>query len=249
MRAPPPDPGARPGPTPPRDPAHKGFSATDPRIAPYLERLLEPEDAVLAEIRERSAREGLPAIAIGPFDGRHLEVLARVAGARRIVEIGTLGGYSGVCLARALPPGGRLDTFELDERHARVAQESFRRAGVAERVRIHVGVARERLRDVEGEGPFDLVFVDADKRGYPDYLAWAERHLRTGGVVIADNVFRRAAVPVEGSDPRDVAGIQRFNETLARSPAWRATLLPLEDGFAVGVRLGPGAGPGAGPRP
>jgi caffeoyl-CoA O-methyltransferase len=219
-----------------RDPAHKGFSATDPRIAAYVERLLEPEDAVLREIRARCAREGLPPIAIGPFEGRHLEVLARVAGARRIVEIGTLGGYSGVCLARALPPGGRLDTFELSERHARVAEESFRCAGVGDRVRIHLGPALERLPAIEAEGPFDLVFVDADKRGYPDYLAWAGRHLRPGGTVIADNVFRRAAIPVDGDDPRNAEGIRRFNETLANSSEWRATLLPLEDGFAVAVR-------------
>lgn len=222
---------------PHRDPAHKGFGAVDPRIAAYVERLLAPEDDVLREIRERSVAEGLPPIAVGPFDGRHLEVLARMAGARRAIEIGTLGGYSGVCLARALPPDGRLDTFELIPQHARVAEESFRRAGVLDRVRLHVGPALERLRDVEPEGPFDLVFVDADKRGYPAYLAWAERNLRRGGVVIADNVFRRAAFTIEGDDPRNAEGIRRFNETLATSPAWRTTMLPLEDGFAVGVRV------------
>ena len=219
--------------------AAKGFGAPDPRIAPYVERLLEPEDATLREIRERSAREGLPPIAIGPFDGRHLEVLARMAGARRIVEIGTLGGYSGVCLARALPEGGVLHTFEIDPRHARVAEESFRRAGVADRVRVHVGPALERLRDVEAEGPFDLVFVDADKAGYPAYLEWAATHLRAGGAVGADNVFRRAAFPLADDDPRAAEGIRRFNEALARSGRFRATMLPLEDGFAVGVKVSP----------
>lgn len=221
----------------PTTPVPKGFGAVDPRIAPYVERLLEPEDEVLAEIRARSRAEGLPPISIGPFDGRHLEVLARMAGARRIVEIGTLGGYSGVCLARALPPDGRLDTFELDPRHARVAAASFARAGVAARVRVHVGPALERLADIEAEGPFDLVFVDADKAGYPAYLAWAGRHLRIGGTVVADNVFRRAAFPLERDDPAAAAGIRAFNETLARSGRFRATMLPLEDGFAVGVRV------------
>jgi caffeoyl-CoA O-methyltransferase len=228
---------------PPAAGGAKGFGATDPRIAPFVERLLEPEDAVLREIRERSAREGLPPIAVGPFDGRHLEVLARMAGARRIVEIGTLGGYSGTCLARALPPDGRLDTFEIDPRHARVALESFRKAGVADRVRVHVGPARERLRDVEPDGPFDLVFVDADKASYPDYLAWAGTHLRVGGAVVADNVFRRAAFPVEGDDPRATAGIRAFDEAIARSGRFRATMLPLEDGFAVGVKLRDGPSP------
>jgi caffeoyl-CoA O-methyltransferase len=219
-----------------RDGKPKGFGATDPRIAPYVEHLLEPEDAVLFEIRERAAREGLPAISIGPFDGRHLEVLARMAGARRIVEIGTLGGYSGVCLARALPEGGRLDTFERDPLHARVAAESFHRAGVADRVRVHVGIAIECLHDIEADGPFDLVFIDADKASYPAYLAWASDHLRVGGTVIADNVFRRAAFPLDGDAPRAAAGICDFNDALARSGRFRATMLPLEDGFAVGVK-------------
>ena len=219
----------------------KGFAATDPRIAPWLDRLLEPEDAVLAEIRERSAREGLPPIAIGPFDGRHLEVLTRMAGARKVVEIGTLAGYSGVCLARALPSGGRLDTFEIEPRHALVAEESFRRAGVFDRVRIHVGPAIDRLKDVEKDGPFDVVFVDADKASYPAYLDWAAAHLREGGVVIADNVFRRAAFPVEGDDPRAAEGVRLFDESIVRSGLFRTTMLPLEDGFAVGVRLGTSA--------
>jgi len=215
----------------------KAFAASDPRIAPYVNSVLEPEDAVLAEIRARSLAEGLPAIAVGPFDGRHLEVLARLAGARSIVEIGTLGGYSAVCLARALPPGdGVVHTFEIDPRHARVAQESFRRAGVEDRVRVHVGPAREGLRAIEDEGPFDLVFIDADKAAYPDYLAWAVDNLRVGGVVLADNVFRRAAFPVEGDPPEAAAGIRRFNESLCRSGRFRATFLPIEDGLAVGVK-------------
>jgi caffeoyl-CoA O-methyltransferase len=217
--------------------AAKGFGATDPRIPPYVASLLEPEDAVLREIRERSTREGLPTIAVGPFDGRHLEVLARMAGAEKIIEIGTLGGYSGVCLARALPPGGRLDTFEVEPKHAGVAAESFRLAGVADRVRIHVGKASEGLAEVEREGPFDLVFVDADKAGYPAYLEWAATNLRVGGAIIADNVFRRAAFPLAGDDPRSQDGIRRFNESLARSGRFRATMLPLEDGFAVGVKV------------
>jgi caffeoyl-CoA O-methyltransferase len=215
----------------------KGFAATDERIAPYVEALLEPEDEVLREIRARSAAEGLPTIAVGPFDGRHLEVLARLAGARRIVEIGTLGGYSGVCLARALPPEGVLHTFELDPHHAQVAAESFRRAGLEDRVRVHVGPALDRLADVEGEGPFDLVFIDADKAAYPGYLDWSAEHLRVGGAVIADNVFRRAAFPLPGDSPEAAAGIRGFNEALVRSGRFRTTFLPLEDGFGLGVKV------------
>jgi caffeoyl-CoA O-methyltransferase len=160
-----------------------------------------------------------------------------MAGVTRIVEIGTLGGYSAVCLARALPPGGRLHTFEVDPHHAEVAEESFRRARLADRITVHVGPALERLKEIEGEGPFDLVFIDADKAAYPAYLDWAATHLRVGGTVLADNVFRRAAFPLPGDSPAAADGIRRFNEALARSGRFRATLLPLEDGLGVGVKL------------
>jgi caffeoyl-CoA O-methyltransferase len=215
----------------------KSFGVQDPAIAPYVEALLRPEDDVLAEIRERSLREGLPAIAVGSMDGRHLEVLARMAGARKIVEIGTLGGYSGVCLARALPEDGVLHTFELEPQVARVAEESFRKAGLSDRVRIHVGPALERLRDIEAEGPFDLVFIDADKTAYPEYLAWCAEHLRLGGAVLADNVFRRAALPVPDEPPGSVAAMKAFNEALANSGRFRATMIPIEDGLGVGVKV------------
>ena len=209
----------------------KSYAASHPAIAPYVEELLQPEDGVLTEIRARSAAAGLPDIAVGPFDGRHLEVIARAAGAKRIVEIGTLGGYSAVCFARALPEDGHLHTFELDPAHAEVARESLRRAGLADKATIHVGSAIERLPDVEGEGPFDLVFLDADKSSYPAYLAWAEKHLRVGGTLLADNVFRKP----RGREMADA--IHAFNERIAQSDGWRATLLPLEDGLAVAVRL------------
>src|SRR5882672_5459233 len=121
----------------PGSPEEKGFGQGDPALARWAEGVFQPEDEVLREIRERSIREGLPAIAVGRFDGLHLEVLARAAGAKSAIEIGTLGGYSGVCLLRGLGPGGVLHTFEYSEKHARVAAESFRKAGVASRAHIH----------------------------------------------------------------------------------------------------------------
>jgi len=221
-------------------PPEKGFGQASSELARWAEGVFAPEDEVLREIRERSARAGLPGIEVGRFDGLHLEVLARAAGALRAVEIGTLGGYSGVCLLRGMGPAGRLETFEREPRHAEVARESFRRAGLAGQVRIHVGPALERLRDVEGEGPFDLVFIDADKGGYPAYLAWAEEHLREGGVVLADNAFGFGHVHDAGYRGEDAAAVEplrRFADRLARGGRFRATMIPTEEGLAMGVKV------------
>ncbi len=221
-------------------PPVKGFGQGDPALSAWAEETFAPEDAVLAEIRARSLRAGLPAIAVGAMDGLHLEVLARACAARRAVEIGTLGGYSGVCLLRGMGEGGFLHTFELHPRHADVARESFRRAGVAARVEVHVGPAAERLGEVEGDGPFDLVFVDADKAGYPAYLAWAEVHLRVGGLLLADNTFGFGHVHDpgwRGEDAGAVAPLRAFSERLARGGRFRATMLPTAEGLAVGVKV------------
>ena len=215
----------------------KGYGNGDPKNAAYAERLLAPEDAVLAEARERSAREGLPEIQVGKLDGLHLEVLARAFGATKAVEIGTLGGYSGIALLRGLGPSGLLHTFELDAHHADVARASFERAGLAGRVRVHVGPALDHLPSIEGEGPFDLVFIDADKPGYPAYLDWAARNLRVGGAVLADNVFGWGGVADEAIATPQVVALRQFNERLARSGAFRATLLPTDEGLALGVKL------------
>ena len=162
----------------PGSPEEKAFGQGDPALWRWAEEVFRPEDEVLHEIRERSIREGLPAIAVGRFDGLHLEVITRAFGALKAVEIGTLGGYSGVCLLRGMGTHGVLHTFEYSEKHARVAAESFRKAGVASRVHIHLGKALETLPEIEAEAPFDLVFIDADKVSYPAYLAWAADHVR-----------------------------------------------------------------------
>ena len=154
----------------PSSPEEKGFGQGSPELARWAEKVFRPEDDVLAEIRARSVRAGLPAIAVGRFDGLHLEVLARLCGGRKAVEIGTLGGYSGVCLLRGMGKEGVLHTFELNEHHAEVARESFRKAGVSSRAHVHVGPALEKLREIEREAPFDLCFIDADKVSYPAYL-------------------------------------------------------------------------------
>jgi caffeoyl-CoA O-methyltransferase len=221
-------------------PPSKGFGQGDERLAAWAAGVYRPEDDVLREIRERSVAAGLPPIQVGPFDGLHLEVLARLAGARRAVEIGTLGGYSGVCLLRGMGEGGFLHTFERDPHHAEVARASLAQAGLAARVRVHVGLAAERLPDVEGEGPFDLVFVDADKTGYPGYLAWAEEHLRVGGVLLADNTFGFGHVHEErpaGESAEAMAALRAFSERLARGGRFRATMLPTAEGLSLGVKV------------
>jgi caffeoyl-CoA O-methyltransferase len=221
-------------------PRHKGFGQGSPDLARWAEETFAPEDEVLREIRERCEREGLPPIQVGKMDGLHLEVLARTIGAKKVVEIGTLGGYSGVCLLRGMGEGGVLHTFELEPRNAEVARESFRRAGLPG-ARVHVGAAREGLREIEGDGPFDLVFVDADKRGYPDYVAWAEEHLRTGGLLLCDNAFAFGHVhdpSWTGEDAAAVAPLREVATRVATNGRWRATMLPTAEGLLLAVRVG-----------
>ncbi len=213
-----------------------GLGQNDAKVRVYLESVFGPEDPILSEIRERSRSSGLPDIQVARFDGRHLEVIARSIGARRIVEIGTLGGYSGVCLARGLAPGGRLDTFEFDPLHAEVARESFRRAKLADRVRVHMGKALEMLPGIESDGPFDLVFVDADKASYPEYLRWSRANLRPGGVLLADNVFRAAFGATNGWSAEAVASLDAFNRELVQGGGFLATFVPTVEGLAMGVK-------------
>jgi caffeoyl-CoA O-methyltransferase len=211
------------------------FGGREKKLVGYLNRVFQPEDPVLKEIRERSRKAGLPDIQLGPMDVLHLEILTRAFGARNAVEIGALGGYSGTAIARGLAAGGRLHTFELDARHAEVARESFRRAGVHDRVTLHLGPALERLAEIEAEAPFDLVFIDADKEGYPAYLAWAARHLRVGGAVLADNAFAFGEI-VDGRGAGPEA-LREFNRELAQGGRFRATMLPTGEGLALGVKV------------
>jgi caffeoyl-CoA O-methyltransferase len=220
----------------PTSPPDKGFAQSDPKVVRWTESVFAPEDPVLHEIRERAIAAGLPAIAVGRMDGLHLEVIARSVGARRAVEIGTLGGYSGTCILRGMSEG-TLDTFELEEKNAAVARESFAKAGFAARARIHLGPAAEKLRDIEGQGPFDFIFIDADKTGYPGYVAWAEEHLRIGGVVLLDNAFGWGRVADPDTTDASALALRTANERLARGGRFRATMIPTEEGLAFGVKV------------
>jgi caffeoyl-CoA O-methyltransferase len=218
---------------------NKPFGNDDAKVAEYVARVYAPEDPALADVRARSAAAGLPDIQVGALDARHLEVLARAAGARRAVEIGTLGGYSGLALLRGMGANGTLDTVELEPRHAEVARETFRRAGVGDRARVHVGRALEVLPRLAPSGPFDLVFIDADKEGYPRYLDWAADNLRPGGVVLLDNAFLFGHLPEPASGERaaSIAAMQAVHEALARGGRFRGTVLPTGEGLAMGVRV------------
>jgi predicted O-methyltransferase YrrM len=208
----------------------------------YLANLLAPPDPALEAALQASAAAGLPPISVSPTQGKLLHLLARVQGARAILEVGTLGGYSTIWLARALPPGGRLVTLEADPGHAAVARANLARAGLADVVELRLGPALETLPRLaaEGRGPFDLTFIDADKPAYPDYLAWALRLSRRGSLIVADNVVRGGAVADRAAaDPR-VRAVRRFNELLAAEPRVSATVIQTVgskgyDGFAVAL--------------
>lgn len=210
------------------------------RVDAYITDRLVPEDAVFADALAASTAAGLPPIAVSAAQGQMLRLFAQMVGARRILEIGTLGGYSSLFLARALPPDGQLVTLELDPRHAAVAAANFARAGLAGQIDLRVGPAIDTLPllEREGAGPFDLIFIDADKPSNPDYLRWALRLSRPGTVIICDNVVRDGAVAdATSTDPR-VAGVRRFFDLVAADPRLTATAIQTVgakgyDGFAL----------------
>ena len=218
---------------------NKPFGNDDPGLAAYVTRAYAPEDEVLREIRERSTREGLPDIQLAALDARHLEILARACQARRAVEIGTLGGYSGVAILRGTGSSGTLDTVEIEPKHASIARESFRKAGFGDRARVHVGAAKKVLPQLTSRGPFDLCFIDADKEGYPAYLDWAAKNLRQAGLVILDNafLFGHLAEEPKGDLAEAIAAMQKTHEILAHDERFRSTVLPTGEGLAVGVRI------------
>mgnify|MGYP003618519304 CR=1 FL=1 len=211
----------------------------------YITTLLDPPDTALEETLRASAAAGLPEISVSPAHGALLTVLARAVGARRILEIGTLGGYSAIRLARALPPAGRLVTLDLNPLHAEVASSNIARAGLADRVAVRVGPATASLAALaeEGAAPFDFVFIDADKAGYTEYLQGALRLSRPGTLIVADNVVRQGRVIDPADDDTNVRGVRRFHDALAAEPRLMATVVQTVgvkgyDGLAIAVVMG-----------
>ncbi len=206
----------------------------------YLVGELVEEDQALVGARELGHQRGLPAIEVAPNQGAFLALLARVAGARRVLELGTLAGYSTIWLARAVGPGGRVTTVELDPRHAEVARENLDHAGVADRVDVEVGPATDVLTRLADEGveTYDLVFIDADKANMPAYLELALRLTRAGSVIVGDNVVRRGGVVDPSHEDPDVQGVRSFLHAIGSDPRLEGTALQTVgskgwDGFAI----------------
>ena len=201
----------------------------------YIRKTFTAEDQILSHIRDATPTRGLPAISVRPEEGRLLQFLAATCNAQMALEIGTLGGYSGVWIARGLTPHGRLITVEKNPQHADVARDHFRLAGVSDQVDIRIGDAHNLLPTLSDEGPFDMIFVDAEKEGYPDYLEWSLANLRAGGVLAAHNVFRHGAIiDLKDKNPSTEA-IRSFNHRLATESRLISTIFPAGDGMAIAV--------------
>jgi caffeoyl-CoA O-methyltransferase len=211
-----------------------------------LTQLFAPEDEGLRAALQAARDNDMPAIQISPLQGRLLQLLAVACGARKILEIGALAGYSGIWLARALPPEGRLISLEVSEKHAEVARASLKRAGLGDRVEVRVGPGAEQLPNLVDEAPFDLIFIDADKPGYPAYLDWALKLARPGSVIVADNCIRGGA-PLRGeADDSGTRGIAEYDRRVASDPRLLSVAFPMDDdgmdGFAISVVLSAWAG-------
>jgi len=211
----------------------------------YVAELLAPHDEALAGALRVAEDAGLPSIQVSPPQGKLLRLLAKTIGAKTILEFGTLGGYSTIWLGRALPEGGRLISLEANPAYAEVATRSIAAAGLAETVEVRVGPALEQLPQLadEGAGPFDFVFIDADKANTPDYFAWSLERARPGALIVADNVVRDGRlVDREDEDPA-IAAQRRFHEMLAAEPRVEATTIQTVggkgyDGFSIALVLG-----------
>jgi len=200
----------------------------------YITSLFSAEDELLASLREEAERSGLPAISISADEGRLLQVLLTTIGARRVLEVGTLGGYSAICMARALPSNGRILSLEIEEKHAQFARRYIERANLTDRIDVQVGRALDILPALDGQR-FDAIFLDADKEPLPTYFDWALRLVRPGGLIIGDNALWGGRVyEASGKDPKTRA-VREFNRRMATDPRVLGIIVPTHDGVAVAI--------------
>lgn len=205
----------------------------------YIRSLFGVEDNLLQSIRAEIKQHGLRQMNIRPEEAQVIQLLLKAIGARRVVEVGTMFGYSGVWIVRALPPDGHLSTIERDPERAEIAQEFFQKAGAADRVSLHVGPALSILNRLSADAPYDAVFIDANKDDYPAYLSWAVKHVRVGGMIMGHNAFMGGAV-VDFPEPPDrmVAGVLAFNRYVADNPHLHGTIIPIGDGITAALKIG-----------
>ena len=208
------------------------------QISQYITELFAVQDEVLQTIQQASMDYGLPSISVKPEEGRFLQFLVRACGAQKALEIGTLGGYSGVWIARGLPPGGKLVSLEREASRAEIARRHFAAAGLEKTVEVRVGEAHELLRDLHREAPFDFVFIDAEKSGYAAYLDWAMENIRAGGVIAAHNAFRKGSVAGLVADDEYTETMRAFNRRVAGDERLISTIFPAGDGMVVAVKNG-----------
>jgi caffeoyl-CoA O-methyltransferase len=211
--------------------SRSGTRYATPEILGFVEGLHAAHDGALQRAYDAPVQHGMPAIQLAVSEGKLLALLIRIAAARKVVEVGTLAGYSALRIARALPEGGTLWTLEIDPRHARVAEDNLAAGGVSDRVQVLVGPAQESLARLTRERPFDAVFLDADKAGYPEYARWAHANLRPGGLLIADNSYFFGQLMAETPE---AARMREFHEFVARS--FDSVCVPTPDGMVLGIR-------------
>ena len=206
------------------------------RLRQYLTDNFASEDETLAYVRRQTAERGLPQISLAPDEGKLLQLLVRLNGARKVIEIGALAGYSAICIARGLPENGALVTIEKSGLHVQVTRDHIQRAGLSDRVKVLQGDGSQILKTLEADAPWDMIFIDADKPSYPHYLDWAAQHLRVGGAVLAHNAFWQGRILSPESE--DDLAMVAFNRALATHGRFEATIIEVGDGLALGVKTG-----------
>lgn len=204
------------------------------RPGDYITSLFSAEDELLASLREEADRTGLPPISISADEGRLLQVLLTSIGARRVLEVGTLGGYSAICMARALPANGRVLSIELEQKHADFARRYIEQADLSDRIDVQVGRALEVLPALDGQR-FDAMFLDADKEPLPTYFEWALRLVRPGGLIIGDNALWGGRVYDQTENDAKTRAVREFNRRMATDPRVLGIIVPTHDGVAVAI--------------